>query len=146
VGGHSGFEPANLPFAIHSMAASATGALGLLSKEAGVFLWRDGEHRSIPLPPSVPAEDAIAIMSTGGSLWLRTIKGTYRLEDDRWISEQLVRNFSRVAMTSDGRRYGTADLPLSARGLWSWAEGEIPKHETDSAVDLIRALAAGADN
>lgn len=79
-------------------------------------------------------------------MWLRTIKGTYRLEDDRWISEQLVRNFSRVAMTSDGRRYGTADLPLSARGLWSWAEGEIPKHETDSAVDLIRALAAGADN
>lgn len=37
VGGQSGFEPANLPFAIHSMAASATGASGLLSKEAGVL-------------------------------------------------------------------------------------------------------------
>ena len=145
-GGRDGFVLAPLPFAIYSVGAGESGRLALLSREMGVFLWQDGEVVPIPLPPQLTPRDVLGVSSSRGTVWLRTQTGSFRLVDRQWVAEQRERNLKHLATTPDGRRYGSADLPLGDRGLWSWEPGRPLVRHAEEVTDLIRIIEAGPGN
>ena len=145
-GGRDGFTHVPLAFDVYAMAASRGDGLGLLSKDSRVFVWRRGEVTQIPLPEGVEPQEVTGLPAAGGDIWLRADSGSFRLRGGRWITEQRQRNLKHPATTEDGRRYGSVDLPLADRGLWSWEEGGDLVRQAEEVTDLVRLIVSGPGN
>ena len=145
VGDQSGFETIAIPGeTIDFSAVTPDGDFVLLTRESGLYLWREGIVEPMSPPEGVEStginhlgasDDGtvwLSCASDGRTVWRSSSARLYRLEEKRWVLEQQGQEMAHFVISDDGRRFASASLPFEDRGLWSWREGEQPQRVSAS--------------
>ena len=126
--------------------AAATDVAGeyfFLTRDSGLYRWRDGNVSPLPPPAGVSVQDILNVRrSDDGTLWLRAPLALYRYDaDGQWIQEQQGLDLAHAVITPDGRRYAAVELPFEKRGIWTWRSGQAAEQLPQAQSDLARDIA-----
>jgi signal transduction histidine kinase/DNA-binding NarL/FixJ family response regulator/ligand-binding sensor domain-containing protein len=143
-GGRDGFAMFPLPFKVFQAIAVGPDVL-LLSRTSDLYLLHEGDLQPVALPADARREDVQGLESDGSAIWLRLTEDLFLRQANGWVRESQGRDLRYVTLDHDGRRYGSVELPLEERGLWTWESDGEASPVAGAVQDLIRVIAAAQD-